>query len=316
MKSAITLSVLILSVLASAVDGGGTSSNYISAAPMDLSGRCSDFTKCKTVLATMNSNKNIPKLASRALTFAYLQASLPNATLTTSYAQFLSRVRNDMVVYSQNSSTSTNTAEYFSSFNSTYQSNCYGSQVANVNLPLYDSDAQCYDNYTAPFFPKVDEYALMRIGGEAVNSASGDPIQSLVADPNFLAWVTVIYNGTRYSTPGLPWATVVSSSSSLSGPITYYINYRTAIVTLTGGVISGIDWEHTNCNLKVGNCLYSCGSKDSVCPNKVYDMIAGCSQTGNTTCGMDVYIAWTGTDLYGNSMRSASQSIYRYENII
>jgi hypothetical protein len=100
----------------------------------------------------------------------------------------------------------------------------------------------------------------------------------------------------------------VSSPGAQYSNETYYVALRTAIITLTDGVPTGIAWDN-----RIG-CVDTCTSTDDAC----IDSYCGVAyETDAATCTADdcdprVMIAFDGTDAAGSYLVSQASTLYNF----
>ncbi|KAL7750137.1 hypothetical protein RI367_004309 [Sorochytrium milnesiophthora] len=142
-----------------------------------------------------------------------------------------------------------------------------------------------YSNYSAMFFPKVDDYTKLTIP----NSWN-----YLISPATLVVAVDLIYAGSRYTLGGKKWY-----NPAVNG----YAPFRTVVITMTNGVPTGMAWEDTT-------CFYSnCGCIDNICP-------IACTDPSTATCNIEVHVEWAGTDVNGKYLTSSMYSIYKLQNVI
>ncbi|TPX30535.1 hypothetical protein SmJEL517_g05911 [Synchytrium microbalum] len=148
---------------------------------------------------------------------------------------------------------------------------------------------------SATFYPRVDELSSLYINSSWLTMTNLSN-SGIVAKVSF----DVLWNGTLFSTSGklLFQSTAVTGSSAAA---LAYVRNRTAIVSLTGGAVSGIDWEATSCTAS------SCACVDGICGET-------CSISNTNNCNIQIYLGWAGTDISGNVLTSASRSVWRFMN--
>lgn len=167
------------------------------------------------------------------------------------------------------------------------------------------------------FFPKVDEYSFFTVSD----------ISSLSASDVLIVSVQVLQNGTLHPTSvSLPWFPKGLSTSAIGG--TYYIDYRSVIITLNNGVISSVEWEYTNCNLKACLCfapsnalvdlpnINDTSTLDSQYSTCAYASVYNATTGLSTGLDLNLYVMWAGTDVNGRRLTSASYSVYKISNIV
>jgi len=160
-----------------------------------------------------------------------------------------------------------------------------GSGTPTVNLLIHPSTTTNVNSSSfierAVFFPKVDSFSQIGIPGTGQNFSGVDNVYI------FLNMSGGIVSEHRYY-----------KKNTTRG---YYVGSFTAVVTLTHGLPTSIDWQDDNCN----ECL-----EDECVDGK--DCAISYAEAQNcvdsTLCNVSVYLAWTGTDQKGNGLTSKSKT--------
>ncbi|TPX42405.1 hypothetical protein SeLEV6574_g05621 [Synchytrium endobioticum] len=148
---------------------------------------------------------------------------------------------------------------------------------------------------SASFYPRVDELSALYIN-------SSWPTITNLSNAGIVAKISfdLLWNGTLFSTSAKLLFQSAAVSQNAAAALAYVRN-RTAVVTLSGGSISKIDWEPTSCTTS------SCSCVESICGET-------CSFNNINTCNIQIYLGWAGTDVDGNVLTSASRSVWKFMN--
>lgn len=141
--------------------------------------------------------------------------------------------------------------------------------------------------FKAVFFPRVDQFALMRIASTRA---------LLFKNVTMRAWLEI--GGVRSE------AKRMSVDDSVVGS-------RSAVVTLLRGNITSIDWDDDCAGCSAAQCF------DGSCSIDASALVPPCDDPvalGNDAyrCGLKIYLAWIGTDSNGKPMKSISKLPSRF----
>ena len=151
-----------------------------------------------------------------------------------------------------------------------YLTNATGANVTSLDEP-----------FDSIFFPKVDEFALMRL----------DTRELVGLNVTVRAWVEI--GGNR-------------SESRIMVNNDYAVGSRSVVISLDSGNITAIDWDD-NCDGCRGNaCL------DGACAINADTIDPACDDPKELEmdpyrCGTKVYLVWVGTDVDGKPMKSINK---------
>ena len=151
-----------------------------------------------------------------------------------------------------------------------YLTNATGANVTSLEEP-----------FDSIFFPKVDEFALMRL----------DTRELVGLNVTVRAWVEI--GGNR-------------SESRIMISNSHAVGSRSVVISVDTGNITSIDWDD-NCDGCRGNaCL------DGACSIDSESISPACDDPKEIEmdpfrCGIKIYLVWVGTDVDGKPMKSISK---------
>ena len=152
-----------------------------------------------------------------------------------------------------------------------YLSNVTGRTIENLDNP-----------FDTIFFPKVDEFSLMRL----------DSTRGLLGlNTTVRAWVEI--GGNR-------------SESRIMLTGNHVIGSRSIVISLDSGNITAIDWDDTCSGCGKSSCL------DNACAMDAETLDPSCNDPKELEmdpyrCGVKIYLVWVGTDVDGKPMKSISK---------
>jgi hypothetical protein len=195
----------------------------------------------------------------------------------------------------------------------------YQQQLTTTPLYIVISDSTGRPAYKTRFFPQVDRYSLLELGGSAgleeidvglfADNAAID-LSSAIAMNSTL--IQAEFGG--FTTPAVRRAIVPEPTSSDVEPVTNLqrrvVSFYTLIIELDRGMVKSMFWQK--------GC-YGCGDdancwkEEQWCTNPYKSCsVVDTSATDGLSCNIKIYLAWQGTDSKGNYLMSGQATIKNF----